>query len=284
MEQNTLTEIPARLVAELRARTNSSMMDCKKALQATGGDLDKAVLELRKRGQASAEKKASRTAKEGVIAAALAPDLTAGVLVEVNCETDFVARNSEFIAFADQVAQKSLADPKTDFKADCVAAVGKLGENIMVRRALKFERQGPGLIGRYIHLGNKLGVLIEVGCKLEASVPGQGLRDLAKDLMHQIAAANPLVVKREQVPPAILEREKEIFSAQVKNKPANIVEKIVQGKLDKFLAGVSLLEQAFVKNTDLTIREHIAAASKAAGDEFCVRRFVRFQVGEEIAS
>ncbi len=277
-------EISAKLVGELRAKTNASMMDCKKALIATSGNIEEAVLELRKRGQASADKKSSRDTNEGVIAAAIKAGGDAGVLIEVNCETDFVARNTDFQVFVKEVGETALANPETDFKEKSVAAVTKLGENISVRRVLRYEVQGKGLIASYIHLGAKVGVLIEVGCESDQPVTTDAFRDFVKDITLHIAASAPLVVTRDQVDPAIIEREKIVFREQVKDKPAAAIDKIIEGKVNKFLAGVALLDQAFVKSPDITVKDHMANVSKAVGETISIRRFVRWQLGEEIAA
>ncbi|MDL5052318.1 translation elongation factor Ts [Oscillatoria laete-virens NRMC-F 0139] len=277
-------EISAKLVGELRAKTNASMMDCKKALIATNGDMEAAVLELRKRGQASADKKSSRDTNEGVIAAAIQPGGQSGALVEVNCETDFVARNTDFQAFVKEVAETALQKPDTDFKDKCVAAVGTLGENISVRRVLKYDLQGQGIVASYIHLGAKVGVLIEVGCDQETAKNADAFRDFVKDITLHIAASAPLVVSRDQVDSAIIEREKVVYREQVKDKPAAAIEKIIEGKVNKFLAGVALLDQAYVKSPDITVKEHMANVGKAIGGTISIRRFVRWQLGEEIAA
>jgi len=275
-------EIPAKLVGELRAKTNASMMDCKKALIATNGDIEEALLELRKRGQASADKKSSRDTNEGVIAAAIKAGGDAGALCEVNCETDFVARNTDFQTFVKEVGETILVNPEADFKEKCVTVVSKLGENIAVRRVLKYDLQGKGLIASYIHLGAKVGVLIEVGCESDQSVTTGAFRDFVKDITLHIAASAPLVVSRDEVDQALIEREKIVFREQVKDKPAAAIDKIIEGKVNKFLAGVALLDQAFVKSPDITVKEHMANVSKAAGETISIRRFVRWQLGEEL--
>jgi elongation factor Ts len=279
-----MAEITAALVGKLRELTNAGFMDCKKALTETQGDLDLAVDVLRKRGVATAAKKALREANEGAIAQHIQPGARLGTLVEVNCETDFVAKNEQFRAFADEVAKTLALEPHADLEAMRTAQVAKMGENIRISRHQRLEVAGNGLIGGYIHTGAKVGVLVEVGASQEETVGKDEFRQLVRDITLQIAAANPTAVSREQVDPAILEKEKEIAAEQVKNKPPQAIAKIVEGKLEKFYQGVCLLDQGFVKkNSEITVKEHIAGLAKQLGDEITVRRFLRFQVGETFA-
>src|SRR5579859_2795075 len=276
-----MAEITAAAVAKLREMTNAGMMDCKKALTEANGDLSTAVDILRKKGAATATTKGTREAREGVVARYVAPDGRLGVLVEVNCQTDFVARNDMFKAFADDVAKRLAADPKADFEADRVAMVAKIRENIQVPRNSRMEVGGNGMIAAYIHTGGKVGVLVEVGAGKESTVGNDEFKQLVKDITLQIAAGHPFVVSRDQVDPAVLAKEKEIAGEQVKNKPPQAIAKIVEGKLEKFYQGYCLLDQGFVKrNSEVTVREHMASVAKQLGDEITIRRFVRFQVGE----
>jgi elongation factor Ts len=279
-----MAEITAALVGKLREITNAGFMECKRALTETKGDLDGAVDVLRKRGVATAAKKASREANEGVIAQYIQPGARLGALVEVNCETDFVAKNEQFRAFCDEIAKTLASDPNTDLEALRAAQVARMGENIRISRHQRFEVQGNGLIGGYIHTGAKVGVLVEVGAKLEATVANDEFRQLVRDITLQIAAANPLAVSREQLDPAIVTKEKEIATDQVKDKPPQAVAKILEGKLEKFFQSVCLLDQGFVKkNSEITVKEHISGLAKHLCDEITVRRFLRFQVGESFA-
>jgi elongation factor Ts len=276
-----MAEITAALVSKLRERTGVGMMDCKKALVETNGDLDLAVDVLRKKGIATAASKAGRTAKEGVIAQYLLPGSRAGILVEVNCVTDFVARNDQFKAFADDVAKRLLADPKTDFEAERAALVTKTGENIQVARQGSMTVTGNGMVAAYIHTGAKVGGLVEVGAGKEATVSHEDFRQLVRDITLQVAAASPMAVSRDQVDPAIIAKEKEIAAEQVKNKPPQAIAKIIEGKLDKFFQTVCLVDQGFVKkNSEISVKEHVATLAKQLGDEIVIRRFIRFQVGE----
>ena len=276
-----MAEITAAAVAKLREMTNAGMMDCKKALTEANGELEKAVDILRKKGAATATTKGGREAREGAIAQYLAPGGRLGVLVEVNCQTDFVARNEMFRAFADDVAKKLAADPKADFEADRVALVAKIRENIQVPRHARMEVSGNGMVAAYIHTGAKVGVLVEVGAGKEATVGTDDFKQLVKDITLQIAAGHPFVVSRDQVPADVVAKEKEIAAEQVKNKPPQAIAKIVEGKLEKFYQSYCLVDQGFVKkNSEVSVKEHIGSIAKQLGDEITIRRFVRFQVGE----
>jgi elongation factor Ts len=280
-----MAEITAGLVAKLRETTNAGLMDCKKALTETGGDLEKAVDVLRKKGVATAAKKASREANEGVIAQYIQTGARLGVLVEVNCETDFVAKNEQFRAFCEEVARSLAADPAADLETLRTAQVAKMGENIKVSRHQRLEVAGNGLIGGYIHTGAKVGVLVEVGAGKEATVGNDEFKQLVRDITLQIAAASPLAVSRQQIDPAVIAKEKEIAEDQVKNKPPQAIAKIIEGKLEKFYQNFCLLDQGFVKkNSEITVKEHVASLAKQLGDDLTIRRFIRFQLGESFAS
>ena len=274
-----MAEITAAAVGKLREMTNAGLMDCKKALVEANGDLPAAVDILRKKGVATAAKKAGREAKEGVIAQHILPGSRAGVLVEINCETDFVAKNETFRSFCDDVARRLAADPKADLETDRVAAVARIGENIKISRHQRLEVSGNGMVAAYIHTGAKLGVLVEVGAAKESTVGSDPFKELVRDITLQIAAAHPIAVSRERMDPAIIAKEKEIAQEQVKNSPPQAVAKIVEGKLEKFFQTNCLLDQGFVKK-EITVREHVAGVAKQLDDEISIRRFIRFQVGE----
>jgi elongation factor Ts len=281
-----MAEITAAAVGKLREMTNAGMMDCKRALTEAAGDMDKAVDILRKSGAASAAKKALREAREGLIAQYIAPGGKAGVLVEVNCETDFVARNETFRAFCDDIAKKVAADPNVNLEADREAAVGKIGENIKIARHARMDVTGSGLVAAYIHTGAKVGVLVEVGAGKDSTVASDEFKQLVKDITLQIAAGHPFAVSREQVAPEVIAKEREIAaqSDRLKGKPAQAMEKILQGMLDKFYQTYCLVDQGFVKkNSEISVKEHVASVGKQLGDEITIRRFVRFQVGEAVA-
>ena len=261
------------------------MLDCKKALEETGGDIEKAVDTLRKKGLAAAAKKAGRAATEGLVAAVIAADGKSGALVEVNSETDFVAKNDKFQAFVADIANQVLAAAPADIDAllaqDSVKEPGKsiqialneaisvIGENLQIRRFARFASNG--LTGSYIHAGGKIGVLVELA--------GNGdLASLAKDIAMHIAAAAPQYVRRDEVAADVIEREKDIYrdKARQTGKPDNIIEKIIEGQIGKFYAEVCLLEQNFVKDPDKTIQQVL----KSAGADVTVSRFARFVLGE----
>ena len=280
-----MAEITAAAVGKLREMTNAGLMDCKKALTEAGGDMDKAVDILRKKGAASAAKKSSREANEGLIVQNIQAGSHTGILVEVNCETDFVARNEDFRGFCDEVARTLLANPKADLEATRTAQVAKIGENIQISRFHRMEVAGNGMIAAYIHTGAKVGVLVEVGSGKEATTVSDEFKQLVKDITLQIAAGHPFVVSRNEVDPAVLAKEREIAAEQVKNKPPQAVAKIVEGKLEKFYQGYCLLDQGFVKkNSEVTVKEHLGSVAKQLGDEISIRQFVRFQVGESPAA
>jgi elongation factor Ts len=280
-----MAEITAAQVSRLREMTNAGLMDCKKALTETSGDVEAAVDVLRKKGVATAAKKAGREAKEGLIARYIQPGARVGVLLEVNCETDFVAKNENFRDFCDELARLLAADPGADLEVLRTAQVAKMGENIRISRHERLEVTGNGLVAAYIHTGAKVGVLVEVGAGKEATVADEEFKQLVRDITLQIAAASPIAVSREQVDPAIVAKEKEIAGEQVKGKPPQAIAKIVEGKLDKFFQTVCLLEQGFVKKSgEETVREHVASVGKQLGDEITVRRFIRYQVGETFAA
>ena len=279
-----MAEITAAAVGKLREMTNAGLMECKKALTEANGDLDTAVDILRKKGVASAAKKGERVAKDGLVVQHILPGSRVGVLVEINCETDFVARNETFRAFCEDVARKLANDPKADLEADRVAQVAKIGENIKISRLERLEVSGNGMVAAYIHTGGKVGVLVEVGAGKEATVANDEFKQLVRDITLQIAAAHPYVVTRDQIDPAVLAKEREIATEQVKNKPPQAIAKIVEGKMEKFYQTYCLMDQAFVKrgedNTEVSVKDHIARTGKKLGDDITIRRFVRFQVGE----
>ncbi|SCN21933.1 Elongation factor Ts [Clostridium sp. N3C] len=287
--------ITAQIVKELRERTGAGMMDCKKALTETNGDLEKAIEVLREKGLAAAAKKAGRIAAEGLVETFVSEDLKSAGIVELNCETDFVAANEEFINFAKNLAkqaastnantidefvnEKYIADESTTIKDTTTVLIAKIGENMNVRRFEKFSIE-EGLIQSYIHGGGRIGVLVEVACKVQNDV----VKTVAKDVAMQIAAANPLFLDKDSVDAETLEKEKEIYRVQAANegKPANIVEKMVEGRVKKYFKEVCLLEQVWVKNPDYTITKYIEEKSKEVGAPITVTRFVRFERGEGI--
>ena len=277
-----MPEITPALVGQLRAMTGAGLMNCKKALDETKGDLNAAVDLLRKQGAAAAVKKADRAANEGLIGQAVLSGGQVGALIEVNCETDFVARNDSFKAFVNELAAKAASQPGADLEPDRVGAVAKIGENIQIRRATRLEVQGTGALAAYIHTGGKVGVMVEVGATNAASVNTEEFKQLLRDVTLQIAAASPVSVSRNEVPQDIVDKEREIASQSdaLKGKPAAAMESILKGKLNKYFETNCLLEQGFVKNPDLKVEAHLGAVSKQLGDTITIRRFLRFQIGE----
>ena len=277
-----MPEITPARVGQLRAMTGAGLMNCKKALDETKGDLNAAVDLLRKQGAAAAVKKADRAANEGLIGQAVLSGGQVGALIEVNCETDFVARNDSFKAFVNELAAKAASQPGADLEPDRVGAVAKIGENIQIRRATRLEVQGTGALAAYIHTGGKVGVMVEVGANNAASVNTEEFKQLLRDVTLQIAAASPVSVSRNEVPQDIVDKEREIASQSdaLKGKPAAAMESILKGKLNKYFETNCLLEQGFVKNPDLKVEAHLGAVSKQLGDTITIRRFLRFQIGE----
>jgi len=278
-----MAEIPAELVKTLRDATNVSMVECKRALQEAEGDIAKATKILRERGMAVAAKKAARAANQGLLASATADNGRVLSLVEVNCETDFVARNPDFVAFVKRMAEAAcqtdagLADAVKD---QVVAKVAEIGENIVVRRNLRYVLKETGALASYIHLGGKVGVLVELGAGQDATLGQAAFKELLKDLTLHIAACSPKYLVPSQVPAADVTAEREIYAKQVKNKPPQILTKIVDGKMKKYYSEVCLLEQPFVKEAKQSVSALLAEKGKALGDTLIVRRFVRYQLGE----
>lgn len=268
-------------VMELRKKTGAGVADCQKALKETDGNMEKAVDFLREKGIATAAKKASRIAAEGIVAAKIKGDT--GVLVEVNCETDFVAKGDQYKAFVDDVVEyvfnNELADAQAliDAMADAtVAATAKIGEKIAVRRFAKYTAEN-GIVESYIHMGGKVGVLVEVeGCTCDAA------KELAHEVALQIAAARPLYLNASEVPAEVLEHEKEILKAQALNegKPAAIVDRMVEGRVKKYYEEFCLLNQAFVKDPSLTIEKVVKSYADKTGKALSIKRFIRFEMGE----
>jgi elongation factor Ts len=265
--------------------TGAGMMDCKKALTESGGDLEKAVDFLRKKGAATASVKAAREAKDGAIAQYIAPGGKLGVLVEVNSETDFVARNETFLAFCEEVAKRYATEMNPNLENERQAMVAKIRENIKIARHAKMEVVGNGMIAGYIHTGAKVGVLVEVGALKAETIAKEEFKQLVKDITLQIAAGHPHAVSREHISPDVISKEREIAmqSDRFKGKPAQAMEKILQGVLDKFYQTYCLVDQGFVKrNSEVSVKEHVAQVARQLGDEITIRRFVRFQVGENL--
>lgn len=289
--------ISAKMVKELREMTGAGMMDCKKALTQCDGDMDKAVDFLREKGLAAAAKKSGRVAAEGIVVEAMADDAKTGVLVEINCETDFVAKNEDFKAFAAEVAKQALASDAADLDAflneawladssktvkDIVTdRVAVIGENINIRRFEKLVA-ADGCVSCYIHGGGSLGVMVYG----KTDVVNDEVKTCLRNVAMQVAAMDPKYVNRDEVDPAYLAHEKEILLAQAKeenpNKPDNIIEKMITGRLNKEMKEICLLDQAYVQDSDINVAQYVANVGKAAGADLSVVKFVRFKTGEGI--
>ena len=266
----------AALVKELRERTGLGLLECKKALAESGGDIEKAIEELRKSSGMKAAKKAGRTAADGIVMARVSDDGSYGQVSEVNSETDFVASDENFLNFANAVAGKALAAQETDVAALMAgeleqareSLVQKIGENIGVRRVAELTAE-DGVVGAYVHGNNRIAVLVALR---------GGDQDLARDVAMHVAAVNPQVVSPDDMPQDLIEKEKEIYTAQAleSGKPAEIIEKMIGGRIKKFLAENSLIEQAFVKDPDTTVGKLVQSARAS------VTGFIRFEVGEGI--
>jgi elongation factor Ts len=296
-----MAEITATTVNELRRKTNAGMMDCKKALTEAAGDMEAAIDILRKKGIASSSKRADREAKEGTVQAMLNADCTAGALVEVNCETDFVGKNESFRSFVDTVAQQIIAAAPAD--ADLAGALaqnvasanlsldevikakgGVVGENIVLRRFRRFAAPANGSLASYIHLGGKVGVLLEATAGKAETLASDIFKTLLKDINLHIAASSPVCVGRDAIDPVLVAKERAIYadSDRLKGKPPAALEGILNGMIAKFFSQVCLLEQGFVKDPDKTIAQLVEETGKALGDTITVTRFVRFALGEEL--
>ena len=278
-----MAEITAEMVKLLREATNAGVLDCKKALTESNGDFEAAAELLRKKGLAAAAKKASREANEGVIGSYVHMGARVASLVEVNCETDFVAKNDNFIAFVAGLTSKAnqFADGEMTAatKDELATKIMEIGENLVLSKNIRYQVTGEGFIASYIHLGGKVGVLAEVGCE-KAATPGNAkAQELGRDVCMHIAASNPLSLDRAGIPAEMVESEKAIYAKQVEGKPAAVVEKILAGKLDKFYQQNVLTEQAFVKDQDKSIGAVLDETGKLLGDKLIIRRYVRLQIG-----
>ena len=286
--------ITAQLVKELREKTGAGMMDCKKALTASEGDIEKAIEILREKGLAAAAKKAGRVAAEGLVKTHISEDSKTAGVVELNCETDFVAANEEFVNVATKLAEMASVTTATtveEFVAEkyddnatvqetLTALIAKLGENMTVRRFAKFTVNN-GVVESYVHGGGRIGVLVELGSDSDNT---SVLKEVAKDVCMQIAATNPAFLSREDVDQEALDKEKEIYRVQALNegKPEKIVDKMVEGRIQKYYKEVCLLDQAWVKDGDKSISKYLQEKSKEVGSPITINKFVRFERGEGI--
>jgi len=287
--------ITASIVKELRDKTNAGMMDCKKVLTETNGDIDASIKLLRERGIMKAGTKSDREANEGIITARVNGGASSGILFEVNCETDFVSRNENFQAFVAEIADKLAASDAKDREAALAISHGdstlenfvkekvlELGENIQLRKYVRFDAASGGVVASYIHLGGKVGVLIEVGTTKPETSSNESFQQLVKDLNLHIAASAPKGLSRDDIAQDIIDAEQDIFAVRLREqgKDEKIIPNIVKGQLAKFFAESCFLEQGFVRDQDITISQLLEQKGKELGDTLTVTRFVRFGLGE----
>lgn len=286
-----MADISAEAVVKLRKMSGQGMMDCKKALAEAGGDLNKAMEILRKKGLATLAKRADRATSEGRVICRLSPDGKKAVIVSLCSETDFVAKSEDFIAAADKLAEYAFAatvDSGPEVLMDTTIGgkrfadvltevVSKTGEKIEVGDYMRFQMNGDGVFGHYVHFNGKVGALVEIETS-SASV-AKAIKPLADEIAMHITAINPLAVDKTSIDPSVLDKERAIAAEQVKDKPANIVAKIVDGKIAKFLKDNCLVDQPFVKDDSVTVGQALANAAKAAGGQAKIKRFVRVEIG-----
>lgn len=295
-----MADISAKLVQELRQKTGAGMMDCKKALKATEGNIDEAIDWLRKKGIASAGKKGDRVAAEGLVETYIQPDGKVGVLIEVNCQTDFVARNEAFKSLVKSLAKQAatadsveslLAQPYLDDTSKTVdefikESIATLGENILVRRFVNFSvGNTPGIADSYIHIGGGVGVLVQLSAETEAATEKQEFQGLAKNLAMQVAACpNVTYVNIDQIPAEVVQKEKDIEMGKedLGNKPENIKEKIVQGRIEKRLKEMTLLDQPYIRDQSISVADLVKQVKSEVGEGIQVDNFVRYVLGEGV--
>ncbi len=288
-----MTDIPASMVMKLRKMSGQGMMDCKRALQEANGDIEQAMGVLRKKGLATLAKRAERETSEGTVVCKVSADGKAAAMATLCCETDFVAKSDDFVAAVKALADFALACSANEgaenilettvdgkkFSDILTEAVSKIGEKIQVGDYTKYKLDGPGLVSTYIHFNEKVGTMVEIETSDESTAAADVLRQTASDIAMHITATKPMSLDKDGIDPETIEQEKAIFAEQVKNKPANIIERIVEGKLKKFFAENCLLEQPFVKDDSKSVAQVLTEAAKQAGGEAKIKRFARFEVG-----
>jgi elongation factor Ts len=286
-----MAEISASVVMKLRKISGQGMMDCKKALEESGGDMEKALDTLRKKGLATMAKRADRDTSEGKVVKALSPDGKTAVLVTLCCETDFVSRNDDFVAACEILAQSALnaaADQGEETLINMVVngkkigdliteLVSKTGEKTQIGDYIRYRLSGPGVVGSYVHFNDKVGTMVEIETSDDNTA--KAVKTVADGIAMHVTAMNPVAVDRSAVDPAVVAREREIAAEQVKDKPANMIEKIVDGKMAKFFKENCLVDQPFVKDDTKTISEALTQAAKTAGGTAKIKRIVRFEIG-----
>jgi len=288
-----MAEISAAMVMKLRKMTGQGMMNCKSALQQAGGDISEAMDILRKKGLATLAKRAERETSQGLVVCKNSEDGRTAAMATLCCETDFVAKNDDFVATAETLADFALVCPADQgaeniletvvdsrkFSDIMTEIVSKTGEKIQVGDYTKYKLDGPGLISTYIHFNEKVGTMVEIETSDETTAQADVLKQVACDIAMHITAIKPLALDKDQIDSETIEREKAIFAEQVKDKPPNIIDKIIQGKMSKFFAENCLLAQPFVKDDSKSVAQVLADAAKQAGGEAKIKRFVRFEVG-----
>jgi len=288
-----MVEILASMVMKLRKRSGQGMMDCKRALQEANGDVDEAMAILRKKGLSALSKRAAREASQGLVVSRSTKDGKEAVLATLCCETDFVTKSDDFVAAAEALADYVLACPEESkaeniletsvngkkFSDILTETVSKTGEKTEVGDCAKYKLDGPGLISIYIHFNKKVGTMVQIETSAEEAASADVVKEAAADIAMHITATKPLALDKEGIDAETVEREKAIFAEQVKDKPANIIERIVEGKLKKFFVENCLVEQRFVKDDSKSVGQVLAEAAKEAGAEVKIKRFVRFEVG-----
>ena len=287
-----MAEISAAMVMELRKRSGQGMMDCKRALQEADGDISKAMDILRKRGLATLAKRAGRETSEGLVICKSSADGKTAAMATLCCETDFVAKSDDFVTAAQALGEFALAcsaekgvenvlETSIDgrkFSDILTETVSKTGEKTLVGDYARCELDGPGLIGTYIHFNEKVGTMVQIETSDETTAAAGALKQAASDIAMHITAAKPLALDKDEIDPETIKQEKAIFAEQVKDKPANIIDKIVEGKMKKFYAENCLLQQPFVKDDSISVEQVLADAGKEAGGEAKIKKFVRFEV------
>ncbi len=288
-----MAEISASLVVKLRKITGQGMMDCKTALQDADGDMDKAIAILRKKGLATLAKRAERETTQGLVVSKCSDDGKTAALATLCCETDFAARSGDFVTAAGALADFALVCPADDgvenilettlngrkFSDIVTETASKTGEKIEVGDYARYKLDGPGLISTYIHFNGKVGTMVQIETSGDDVAAADGLKRTAADMAMHITATKPLALDKDGLKPEVIEQEKAVYREQVKGKPANMIEKIVEGKMKKFYTENCLLDQLFVKDDSKTVAQVLAEAAKPAGGQARIKRFARFDVG-----
>ncbi len=276
--------ITVAMINDLRKQTSAGMMDCKKALNETNGDFEAAIKVLREHGAVIQQKRADKESKQGIINAVASEDGKTMAMAEVNTETDFVAKTDNFKNFVTAVTNKVLAngeDIADEMIEELKMIVSQTGENVKIRRTARITLEGTGKVESYIHMGGKVGVLVEVSCGKAETESNEKFAQLVHDLTLQIAAAAPAYLVSDEVPQATIDDERDIYRNQLKDekKPENIMENILKGKIKKFFSEICLIDQPFVKEPKMSITDVIKACEKDCDDKIAIKRFVRFQLG-----